>query len=1005
MSVYKHVFDVLSTHQEQLSNVYNFLSTYDYVHNFKDLSFLAITSQQYELIPMLDIIEYVHSLLSLQGKKKVDHLVYEGEFTYNVTYVQQKFEHIPLLQIKNQVQQQGYVSAQYTGKIINFGTKEETELDSIITDHLHIHGNGSVKYPDGSSFVGSFKNGSLDNGTLKYFLGHTFVGSFKNNKRYDGIMTYGDKQQVVFKNGFGTSLSKKLKGSYKTPEFTFSGHLDTGDCQVVFSHNQTYEGAIEEGMLSGHAKINCPNTHFNYEGNCSFGRCHGAGIMTCFSSTCTLDGTFDLGRFVQGTLSLQNGPVYTGSFQDRLLMQGSISFERVSKSTIQTIHVSQRINSCSYEGKILFKNGDTFEGTIQYDLPLMGKWKQGTKTFVGTFQQGTMDKNWVYTGYLCQQGVIDQDSNDIYRYTGDVFENKAHGQGERVYICYSSAYKNCLTTVESNDQEITQGNALVETGTFEHDLLHGENCTQSFVYKYSSDCVESNSFHGTFVHGSCVQGKMFNSVVHQSSNKPLFSMKYEGQLKHAVPSESGHLKVSQDPSFDNKYYVMGYDNFEYHGQFTDGLMNGKGTFVCAGGSFSGMFRDNMIVSGTYQRQSNKHIHSSYADVQQYKGEFQDGIIHGVGTCKRNHCVEQGTFQAGVLVEGKRQDKDDLQQGTFVNSLLEGEGKILYPNGMSLSGSFKQGKLHGLGIRKEEKFYFEGNFKDGKPCFTHCPKSKKVPSSEAQYGHIIEINWKHCDDKPKFYTCIIKECATDALYYYTPSHIYHHVNTLIKFKYGKDNKALEVYAVKNSEDVLDQLTRSNSPSRAGHSSQNTIVHSIADDAFVYQSYVGFQEDEFTEFKAFYNIVLPIQQSNEFVEKYIVAFLNARKHGRLYFGISDEGICHGTKIANDQITKSPHEYRDDFRNIVSQIVRAIHINAVELVRYHFYDVYRDISSGSQTKYLLANDRYVVCIEVLGDQNPFKQIYETPSDKKAWYKNHNSTNCLTPTEICELLQKILI
>ena len=79
------------------------------------------------------------------------------------------------------------------------------------------HGLGTATYPDGHRYVGEFKNGKRNGqGTYTFPDGLKYVGEFKNNKRHgQGTATYPNGEQYVgeFKNGQIHGL-----GTYTHPE-------------------------------------------------------------------------------------------------------------------------------------------------------------------------------------------------------------------------------------------------------------------------------------------------------------------------------------------------------------------------------------------------------------------------------------------------------------------------------------------------------------------------------------------------------------------------------------------------------------------------------------------------------------------------------------------------------------------------------------------------------------------------------------------------------------------
>ena len=113
-------------------------------------------------------------------------------------------------------------------------------IGSINTNYaewLHcINGKGTYIYPDGSKYVGQFKNERMDgHGTLTSQDGAKYVGEFQDNKlnghgilvRPNGIKYVGKfKNNKIHGQGVMTSPDgKKMSGEFRNGEFVFSRRL------------------------------------------------------------------------------------------------------------------------------------------------------------------------------------------------------------------------------------------------------------------------------------------------------------------------------------------------------------------------------------------------------------------------------------------------------------------------------------------------------------------------------------------------------------------------------------------------------------------------------------------------------------------------------------------------------------------------------------------------------------------------------------------------------------
>lgn len=131
------------------------------------------------------------------------------------------------------------------------------------------HGEGVFTDTNGGTFTGEFIDGALHKGT---YVGteFTYSGIFKDGLKSEGVETYPDGSQNV--------------GEYKD-SFWY------GQGAYTSSEGDTYVGIYENGL------------------------CDGQGVFK-FSDGTQFVGKFSKGGFVEGKLTLPNGTVQEGKFQD-----------------------------------------------------------------------------------------------------------------------------------------------------------------------------------------------------------------------------------------------------------------------------------------------------------------------------------------------------------------------------------------------------------------------------------------------------------------------------------------------------------------------------------------------------------------------------------------------------------------------------------------------------------------------------------------------------------------
>lgn len=145
-------------------------------------------------------------------------------------------------------------------------------------------------------------------------------------------------------------------------------------------------------------------------------------------------------------------------------------------------------------------------------------------------------------------------------------------------------------------------------------------------------------------------------------------------------------KVENNPGVMNYRLCFGKgeaelkNGFKYSGDMAYSLLHGKGELTGPHFRYSGIFRNSEIESdGRYE----------WEDCV-YEGEVKRGMRNGEGTL---------VFNNGVIYTGQWRE-----------GLREGYGTLKYPNGQSYEGYWEKGKKQGFGVlRFASGNYYEGNF--------------------------------------------------------------------------------------------------------------------------------------------------------------------------------------------------------------------------------------------------------------------------------------------------------
>lgn len=130
---------------------------------------------------------------------------------------------------------------------------------------------------------------------------------------------------------------------------------------------------------------------------------------------------------------------------------------------------------------------------------------------------------------------------------------------------------------------------------------------------------------------------------------------------------------------------------KYFGEFSQGKLNGVGTFVFTNNDkYVGEVRDGVPTgTGTY----------TYANGDSYIGKFTDLRLNGSGTS----VFADGSKYVGEFKDDLRDGQGtyaysngDLYVGGFKNNMRNGRGTLTYANGTKFFGNFVDEKRHGDG---------------------------------------------------------------------------------------------------------------------------------------------------------------------------------------------------------------------------------------------------------------------------------------------------------------------
>jgi len=166
------------------------------------------------------------------------------------------------------------------------------------------------------------------------------------------------------------------------------------------------------------------------------------------------------------------------------------------------------------------------------------------------------------------------------------------------------------------------------------------------------------------------------------------------------------------------------DRFE--GEFRDGLMEGRGTYVWAGGDrYVGQFHTNL---------RNGQGAMSFVNGDRYDGDYRDGRQEGRGIYVWSDGRRYvGEFKDDKLVKGVLSlPNGDRYDGFFFDSRPQGQGQLIFADGAAYQGEWKQGRPNGEGThRTSDGRIFTGTWTNG--CFRQGTRWDAVAATPKECG--------------------------------------------------------------------------------------------------------------------------------------------------------------------------------------------------------------------------------------------------------------------------------
>tara|TARA_B100000767_G_C19741245_1_gene526264 strand:+ start:41 stop:1870 length:1830 start_codon:yes stop_codon:yes gene_type:complete len=213
------------------------------------------------------------------------------------------------------------------------------------------NGRGTYKFENGDKYSGNFKKGLYHGkGTFTFVSGGKYSGMFKKGM-FEGEGTFETK------DGY------KEKGTYKENKMYGFG-------TATWPSGQKYSGNYLNGKYHGKG-IMIFKTGSKYDGDWENGKYHGKGIMI-YSDGSKYDGDWENGeKSGKGVFNDRvhedfnpEGDIYEGEFSDGLENGNGIKYYGGIFQSAKKYEGTFKDGLENGKGKILFENGDFFEGEI-----------------------------------------------------------------------------------------------------------------------------------------------------------------------------------------------------------------------------------------------------------------------------------------------------------------------------------------------------------------------------------------------------------------------------------------------------------------------------------------------------------------------------------------------------------------------------------------------------------------------------------------------------------------
>lgn len=306
------------------------------------------------------------------------------------------------------------------------------------------HGLGTMTWADGKRYTGFFNDGKRVGIGLEWSPDGTKVkvGEFSGELRRGMEIESKNVSKVQMSD---EKISYDIKeGCYRNAHsvvfhqaFGFIGQTKKGIPYGLccWLKGARYEGEYKNGLPHGKGSYRLENGD-QYEGNLNQGRFDGFGVLICQDGK-KMEGTFSNACLSEGTITLPNGEIQKGSFNEEFQL---------------------------IKGEVIYPNGDVYQGDF-YNGEGQGKGRMNFSdgsAYVGNFKNG---KPYGEGELINQNKTVSRGLFKEGKLTGEALVTKADG----TVIC-SGNFENGLLNGKG---QMTHENGKTYQGIFVQGKLHG----------------------------------------------------------------------------------------------------------------------------------------------------------------------------------------------------------------------------------------------------------------------------------------------------------------------------------------------------------------------------------------------------------------------------------------------------------------------------------------------------------------------------------------------------